>query len=92
MKALRVKIPDDHTKNSVFQFISITKCSLIKLDYQLDTSVASILIHTIEGEEYKLFKIMLPFEYNLFKYNYSKFTDSDKLFFNLSDFTNQLKI
>jgi len=29
---------------------------------------------------------MLSFEYELFKYRYSKFIDSDELFFNLSDF------
>jgi hypothetical protein len=86
MKTLRVKIPNDQISKSAYHFISIDKCSQIILDYQLDSSITSILINTVEGEEYKLLKTMLSFEYELFKYRYSKFIDSDELFFNLSDF------
>lgn len=86
MKTLRVKMPNDQISKSAFHFISIDKCSQIKLDYQMDTSVTSILINTFEGKEYKLLKIMLTFEYELFKYRYAKFIASDELFFNLSDF------
>jgi hypothetical protein len=86
MKSLRVKIPDVQTSKSAFHFISIAKCSEIKLGYESDSSLTSILIHTFEGEKYTLLKTMLSFEYELFKYRYLKFIDSDELFFNLSDF------
>jgi hypothetical protein len=86
MKALRVKIPNSNPSKSVFRFILLYTCAQVDLNYQATNQLAFVTLITNDGETYTFNKHMPSYEFELFQFRYTKFLNSDELFFNLSEF------
>ena len=87
MKAFRVKKIQEKTGAISFEFILMAKCRQVTLEYHAQELKALIHFDFVEGDSYTLYKEMYKMEYELFKSRYYKFIQSDKLFYNLSDFS-----
>jgi len=87
MKAFRVKSSYEKTDSISFEFIFLSKCKKVSIDYDPARLLAYIYFHFPEGNSFTLCKNMNSLEYELFKFRYHKFIQSDELFCNLSDFS-----
>lgn len=86
MKAFRIKLKSENTLKSSVDFIFLSKCKSIQVDYSLLEESAVVEIYTITDKKYLLRKHMNSREFQLFDSKIKKFQIRDDLFFDLGEF------
>jgi hypothetical protein len=86
MKAFRIKLKSENTLSSSVDFIFLSKCKSIHVDYSLLEESAIVEILTTSDKKYTLRKSMSSVEFLLFDSKMKKFQIRDDLFFDLGEF------
>ena len=91
MKTFRIKVYNEETCRSSFEFIFLKNCKRINLSYSLLEQSTRFELSTVDEKIYTLSTIMKPLDFQLFELKFKKFQSNDDLFFNLGNFSAQIE-
>jgi len=86
MKTFRIKVYNEETCKSSFEFILLKNCKRINMSYSNIEQAAKFELNTLEEKTYLLSQIMKPFDFQLLDLRFNKFQSNDDLFFDLGNF------
>ena len=91
MKTFRIKVYNEETCRSSFEFIFLKNCKRINLSYSLLEQSTRFELSTMDEKIYTLSIIMKPLDFQLFELKFKKFESNDDLFFDLGNFSAQIE-
>ena len=91
MKTFRIKLYNEETCRSSFEFILLKNCKRINISYSNIEQAAKFELDTLEEKSYSLSQSMRPFDFQLLDLRYNKFQSNDDLFFDLGNFIVKVK-
>jgi hypothetical protein len=87
MKTFRIKVYNEDTCRSSFEFIFLKNCKSINLYYSQIEQSTRFELNTMDEKIYTLSTIMKPLDFQLFELKFKKFQSNEDLFFDLGNFS-----